>query len=568
MSGKFMRVKKFILPTLTMVIIASQLMGCSAATPSELQTMLQQGQQIEIEIATPISEEQGEEKTLDWIQLDQLNTYADFRKSLEDIMKITRFGDNSKNGICYINLEGMQEGNNTLYNAMMNRKFIANFIENDTATLKTQQIMDSVYVDTDEGDYMVAAINAYWNLLPDAEPNYFNGGSTLTRIEAMTLLARANTSVTENIGDSTFESQVGNVKYSEFASLVANDSYLTLADKSLNEKTANGTITRGEYIYMLVSNIFGSDRMTSADTKKAQFNDCKSAGDIASQQKLSEEDTSKDYYDSAELKFTLDNPDSGCPDKMYQALVAAQELGIIGSDTRWDEGLTKSEAIQLYLDTLQAYTKQNGYPIDQTAGTGDTSGTVVEQQKPVEQQEIIEGLDTDSMNAGGQDGEVVENGESPQESSIEADYEIESIEPMSLWAATNCNLRSGPGTQYDIVGSLTYAQEITVDGKVEKDGKQWFVLQSDTEEKQMVSGSLVVYQKPQPQQSSGGSSSTGTSGNNNTQTQTPPPAESQQPSSDDDGGAVAGDPAPGGGVYQDAGALDWTPGSAGEEGWH
>ena len=364
-----MRVKKFILPTLTMVIIASQLMGCSAATPSELQTMLQQGQQIEIEIATPISEEQGEEKTLDWIQLDQLNTYADFRKSLEDIMKITRFGDNSKNGICYINLEGMQEGNNTLYNAMMNRKFIANFLENDTATLKTQQIMDSVYVDTDEGDYMAAALNAYWNLLPDAEPNYFNGGSTLTRIEAMTLLARANTSVAENIGDSTFESQVGNAKYSEFASLVANDSYLTLADKSLNEKTANGTITRGEYIYMLVSNVFGTDRISSADTKKAQFNDCKSAGDIASQQKLSEEDTSKDYYDSAELKFTLDNPDSGCPDKMYQALVAAQELGIIGSDTRWDEGLTKSEAIQLYLDTLQAYTKQNGYPVDTTGGT-------------------------------------------------------------------------------------------------------------------------------------------------------------------------------------------------------
>lgn len=547
-----MRVKKFILPTLTMVIIASQLMGCSAATPSELQTMLQQGQQIEIEIATPISEEQGEEKTLDWIQLDQLNTYADFRKSLEDIMKITRFGDNSKNGICYINLEGMQEGNNTLYNAMMNRKFIANFLENDTATLKTQQIMDSVYVDTDEGDYMAAAINAYWNLLPDAEPNYFNGGSTLTRIEAMTLLARANTSVTENIGDSTFESQVGNVKYSEFASLVANDSYLTLADKSLNEKTANGTITRGEYIYMLVSNIFGSDRMTSADTKKAQFNDCKSAGDIASQQKLSEEDTSKDYYDSAELKFTLDNPDSGCPDKMYQALVAAQELGIIGSDTRWDEGLTKSEAIQLYLDTLQVYTKQNGYPIDQTAGTGDTSGTVVEQQKPVEP--IEEGIDNDSINVGGEDVDAVENAESPEESSIEADYVIEPIEPMSLWAATNCNLRSGPGTQYDIVGSLTYAQEITVDGKVEKDGKQWFVLQSDTEEKQMVSGSLVVYQKPQPQQSSGNS---GNGSNSNTQTQTPPPAESQQPSSNDDEGAVAGDVVDGI-VVEDAGSMDWS----------
>ncbi len=370
MSGRFMKVKRLILPTLTLVIIASQLMGCAATSQSELLKMLDTGQQIEIEIATPVSEEQGEEKSIDWIELDRLITNDSFRKQLDDIMKIIPFGNGSKNGICYINLDGQQEGNNTLFNAMLNRKFIANFLENDTANLELQQIMDSVYADTDESNYMVAAINAYWNLLPDAEPNDFNGGSTLTRIEAMTLLARANTPVTEDIGDSNFETQVGNAKYSEFASLVVDDSYLTTADKSLNEITANGTITRGEYIYMLINNIFGADRITSADTQTASFNDCKSAGDIASQQKLSEEDTSKDYYDSAELKFTLNNPDSGCPDKMFQALVTAQELGIISSDTRWDEGLTKTEAIQLYLDTLQAYTRQNGYPVDAVRGQG------------------------------------------------------------------------------------------------------------------------------------------------------------------------------------------------------
>lgn len=162
--------------------------------------------------------------------------------------------------------------------------------------------------------------------------------------------------------------------------------------------------------------------------------------------------------------------------------------------------------------------------------------------------------------------EDIINEEEIQSEETEADYVIESIEPMSLWAATNCNLRSGPGTQYDIVGSLSYAQEITVDGKVEKDGKQWFVLQSDTEEKQMVSGSLVVYQKPQPQQSSGGSSSTGTSGNNNTQTQTPPPAESQQPSSNDnDEGAVAGDVIDGI-VVEDSSSMDWDIGHGNQ--WH
>ena len=161
--------------------------------------------------------------------------------------------------------------------------------------------------------------------------------------------------------------------------------------------------------------------------------------------------------------------------------------------------------------------------------------------------------------------EDIINEEEIQSEETEADYVIESIEPMSLWAATNCNLRSGPGTQYGIVGSLSYAQEITVDGKVEKDGKQWFVLQSDTEEKQMVSGTLVVYQKPQSQPSSGNSgngSSTGNGGNGNTQTQTqtPPPAESQQPSSNDDEGAVAGDVV-NGIVVEDAGSMDWSGGN-------
>ncbi len=383
---------------------------------------------------------------------------------------------------------------------MMNRKFIANFIENDTATLKTQQIMDSVYVDTDEGDYMAAAINAYWNLLPDAEPNYFNGGSTLTRIEAMTLLARANTSVTENIGDSTFESQVGNVKYSEFASLVANDSYLTLADKSLNEKTANGTITRGEYIYMLVSNVFGADRMTSADTKKAQFNDCKSAGDIASQQKLSEEDTSKDYYDSAELKFTLDNPDSGCPDKMYQALVAAQELGIISSDTRWDEGLTKSEAIQLYLDTLQAYTKQNGYPVDTTGGT----------MKPVTE---INGYQVSQ-----------DEGEASEEFTI-TEMDIQMVVNTEAYTYEN------PTNESTMIGVAQKDEVVHVVGQI--DGTNWFRIEQGGGTDDIITSFIdgeFLSEYTEPEEETPTETSTETPAETEKPAETPPPpAQTQQP---------------------------------------
>ena len=105
MSGKFMDVKRIIIPTITMVIIASQLMGCAAASKSELLTLLEQGDQIEIEVASPINQEQGEEQTLDWIQLDQLQTVPELRKEMDDIFKIVH-QSNTKNGVFYVDLEG------------------------------------------------------------------------------------------------------------------------------------------------------------------------------------------------------------------------------------------------------------------------------------------------------------------------------------------------------------------------------------------------------------------------------------------------------------------------------
>ena len=40
MSGKFMSVKRVIVPTITMLIIASQLMGCSSVSQSEMLQMI------------------------------------------------------------------------------------------------------------------------------------------------------------------------------------------------------------------------------------------------------------------------------------------------------------------------------------------------------------------------------------------------------------------------------------------------------------------------------------------------------------------------------------------------
>lgn len=496
-----MRVKRLILPTLTMVIIASQLMGCAATSQSELLKMLNEGQQIEIEIAVPTFAEQGEEQAISWTQLDQLTTYLDFRNFMDDLMKITSFGEGSKNGICYINLDGEQEGNNTLFGALQNRKFVANFLDNDTANLEVQQQINSLYADVEESEAMVAAINAYWNLLPDAEPNYFNGGSTVTRLEAMSLLARATTPVTEEVSNQAFTDAVGQTDFTDLASLVASDSYLTTSDKSLNDTTASGTITRGEYIYMLISNVFGQDRMSSADIKKAQFNDCKNAGDIATSQKV--EDTSADYLESAILKVAISNPDDGCPERMYQALAAAQELGIISSETRWDEGLTKAEAIQLFIDTLQAYTKQNGYAVDALTGTGDNTivETPIEQDQNTETDETIVdeetgiGINEDDMIADMLDAD----------NNINSEYEIIPMEEQVGYIVSNkANVRSGPSTDYDIVDSMAYGESAVFNGYVEEGDSVWYVIKTDNEEDvRMISKSLISSTKPQPQQSSG-----------------------------------------------------------------
>lgn len=142
--------------------------------------------------------------------------------------------------------------------------------------------------------------------------------------------------------------------------------------------------------------------------------------------------------------------------------------------------------------------------------------------------------------------EVVPSEEIVSSEEVESDlgYEIISTDDTTYYALQTCNLRSGPGTDYDKIGSLTYAQEIVCNGRVESGTKIWLVLKTDNDEVQMVSASLVSRDKPQPQQqqSSGNNGSSGqqdNSGNQGSQQQqTQPPADTD--SDDVTGGALAG----------------------------
>ncbi len=146
------------------------------------------------------------------------------------------------------------------------------------------------------------------------------------------------------------------------------------------------------------------------------------------------------------------------------------------------------------------------------------------------------------------------------------DYTIIAIDEVTMYATTNANLRSGPDTTYDIVGSLTYEQEITVNGKVEDGDKEWLVLKTEDGSTQMVSAKLVSRTKPQPQSSSG-------SGGSSTTTQQP--SGGGQPSSGGSGGGNGGSgggtpPADDGDVTGGAlsGLPEWGAGGLEDSGYH
>ena len=110
------------------------------------------------------------------------------------------------------------------------------------------------------------------------------------------------------------------------------------------------------------------------------------------------------------------------------------------------------------------------------------------------------------------------NEEEIQSKEVEPDlgYTIIAIDEVTMYATTNANLRSGPDTTYDIVGSLAYAQEIVCNGKVADGDKEWLVLKTEDGSIQMVSAKLVSRTKPQPQSSgsNGGTTTTPSSGGN------------------------------------------------------
>lgn len=347
MSGKYMKIKRVIIPTLTMVMLSSMLFGCASATKQDTYNMLQESTEIELEYAVPDYDNAEDSKVelLPWLQLASLETHPELRTAFEELLGVTVSEDGTKTGIIYTDENGDRNQNNTLFNALGNTSFTINCIRDAEQIEKLEEIANNEYTDIEENQGVSAVINAYFELLPDQEDGQFDGDATISRAQAMTLVMRATTPVNEAQApeeDADFTKAVGETQYTNFAAPMNEYTYLN-TENGLNDKTFNTTMSRGEYIYMLTKYIYGdtyAQRMEEAAKEDETLSDDLSLTNI------------KDGGDIS-LQDAINNVENGLPTDMYNTLARAVALGFITEDNlNWDEAITKSEAVTLFIDAV------------------------------------------------------------------------------------------------------------------------------------------------------------------------------------------------------------------------
>lgn len=348
-----MKIKRVIIPTLTMVMISSMLFGVTACGKKDTYNMLQESTEIELEYAVPDYDSNAEEskvELLPWLQLSSLETHPELRAAFEEYVGVTGTTGN-KEGILYTNpLTTQADQNITLLLAIKNSQFRGYLVSPDELA-KLGEIAAENYTDIDVDDVNApyATINAYFELLPDQEEGQFDGDATISRAQAMALLMRATTPVNEAQApdeDADFTKAVGETQYTNFAAPMDEYTYLN-TENGLNDKTFNTTMSRGEYIYLLTKSIFS----------QSNYNDYLD-GVGMEDESLSEDvklTTVKDGGDIS-LQDAINNVENGLPTDMYQTLARAVALGFITEDNlNWDEAITKSEAVTLFIDAAETY---------------------------------------------------------------------------------------------------------------------------------------------------------------------------------------------------------------------
>ena len=321
--------------------------------PADILEKIQNNESITIEIAVPDGAEEFAEAEVGQLFWDPLNTltsnYGTLRSPIENALGITMSSTSfNKTGMIYESNTGEAIQNNTLKGALENDKF-REAIDKDDIISVFSDAAANTFADLEADEEMTnfyMAINEYFALLPSTENGYANPQGVLTRAQFMTMVFRAETPVDRYWfnGEDEFTAEVGDSIYNIYAKNLDSFGYLSTADKSLNNQTYNGNISRAEAIYMLMNKYY-SDELKSVDTSKVALDDAKDGGDIAKEQGFT-----GDYGKSYEMVYSINNPDAGVPTDIYKALVLAESKGLIDSETRFDEAITLEESVELLVN--------------------------------------------------------------------------------------------------------------------------------------------------------------------------------------------------------------------------
>lgn len=419
MNKKFMKVRRIVVPTLTLIIMASQFMGCAATTQEETMKMLENNKEVEIEVAelddeyTDTANKKSNTESvepIEWTELASLETVPEIRENWETAVGVQKT-DTGKEGMFYTNSKGENDNNNTLMGALSlgNLTSIVN-AQNGATNGDTNFYMKALlaaitadrYTDIDNVEFpdytqlqnlkvdneeayntaFLAGLNAYFNLLPDTEQGKANMNESLTRKEFMAMVYRADTPVQEVKEDKDFADAVGKSEYNVYAQNLNNNSYLSTDSGDLNETTYNSAISRAEAIYILTSRYYRDDlSKINTNNINVKFTDAKDNG-MSGQDKLDA------------LNESIKDADKGLPTELYAGLAVASEHSIINPelDTRWDESLTKEEALQLLIN---AYTSNTGTVASLSSDefefkTAEQKETDKEAERKAEQERLIE----------------------------------------------------------------------------------------------------------------------------------------------------------------------------------
>lgn len=334
MSGKFMKVIRRTIPTLTLIVMASQLCGCGAANQDQILQMLKNNQEITIEYAEPIDSTNQNCIQSQWKNLSSYSDNEAFRVEFEKLTNNGTTENNVKRGTIYYT------ENPTLQTTLCNTAFINHF-----DSISKEELFNGlkdIYIDIDENTSIetmrAASINEYFKLFNCKTESEYNGTQKVSRQDFLAALCKATTSPT---------SSQENLDESGIAELISSNSYIG-SNKANN--TEEGKITKVEAAYAISNTLFGDELSNvKLDGKQQLANGLKSSGNIA---KSNGYDKYSDNSRVATLQKCL--TDNKLDDDLYKGLKLLEEKGVIDSEfeSNWNRAITKDEAISLIYKAL------------------------------------------------------------------------------------------------------------------------------------------------------------------------------------------------------------------------